>query len=159
MILAAHFLIEGQGDVVQGAALDIADGKLKRIIQMGSQIHELPCMEFHAGVLIPALPELAPHWTKLQELRQSAEAPHWLQTLPPSPSYELHLEWMLALQAANVKINLPQLIPLFCTELPQLLGINENRLQLHAPVHVWLISGIDYTSFRIKEDAKLRKLV
>ncbi|MFV0365629.1 MAG: hypothetical protein ACK5JS_03875 [Mangrovibacterium sp.] len=159
MKLAAHYTINEQGKATKGMALEILAQKLVRMIEMGNQIQELAQMEFHSGVLIPAFPNTSAHWAYLLTQKDQINTPPWLQLMPNRQSNSFYLEWILAMQNADDQFCLKDAVKIFCTELTQLLHLEDIKLQLDTPVSLWLISGVDYHNFRLNTASKLRQLL
>ncbi|MFV0522042.1 MAG: hypothetical protein ACK5MI_06400 [Mangrovibacterium sp.] len=159
MKIAAHFLINEHGKIFKGAVLNVACNKLIGITEMGNQIQELAQMAFYSGVIIPSFPDLSIHWNTLEIQKKSPEAPYWLKTMPSCYHRHVYTAWISNLQASDAHFNLAQAVNIFCVALPKLLKLEESAFLPDYPVEAWLVSGIDYHSFRIKKESKFRKLI
>ncbi|MFV0555037.1 MAG: hypothetical protein ACK5LR_10095 [Mangrovibacterium sp.] len=159
MKLAAHYSINEHGESLRGGMIEIVGGKIADYRELGLPIPELAGMEFHSGVIVPAFPNLSACEAALQKTKQSNSAIAWLQAMPLRLQANFYIEWMLALQNADAQFNLKDAVRIFCCELPKLLQLDEIKLQLGRTINLWLVSGVDYQTFRLNNSSKLRLLI
>ncbi|MFV0290270.1 MAG: hypothetical protein ACK5IJ_05135 [Mangrovibacterium sp.] len=159
MKIASHYAIDEDGQLFRGALFEIADGKLCCFNELGLPLPELAQMSFHSGIIVPKFPAIDTYWETLCILRNDTLAPHWLQLMPETLDSSFYLKWIDNLQAADELFSLNKAVKLFCSSLPSLLSIAPSRFQLHEKVQFEIFSNIDYSTFRIKNNSKLRKLL
>lgn len=159
MKLAAHYIINEHGKVFKGAALHLVDDKCVDIIEMGLHIHELAQMEFHSGIIIPALPHMEAHINTLIELKNTSNCPIWLKFAPEIYHKYFYREWTCALQVNTPNLSLAEIIQIYCTTLPLLLNIAPCGFSYNSPTKAWLISGVNYPSFIIKSTSRFLELI
>jgi len=160
MKFSAHFVIPGDGSILPKGIVDVApDGTILQLIATKYELREQAGMEFHSGLICPAFINLWQYGSTAEIFDKLPDLAPYRDFVPNNTAdSKAVFNWIKAIQENLPDSSLPNLIQLFTAKAAQAFHLSEaGMIRVGKHPGLVLISGIDYTNFKLKADSKLRK--
>jgi len=162
MKFSAHLVMPGDGQVLPKAIVEVdRTGLVLSLTPTETELREQAGMEFHSGIICPALVNFWAHGSKADILQKMPELGHYESLIPPvTNDFRASFNWLKSICQIHPETSLPELIRLFTMDAAKAFALPESGLI--APGKrpgLVLISGVDYTNLKLTDTAKLKKLI
>jgi hypothetical protein len=161
--IAAHYVFPvSRPPIAKGIIEANGQGMILRLIVPENGLREMAGMEFHNGILCPAFGDISGEFTS-HALFESFPLFNEFKKVMPSQlaGYQGVLEWMKAIQRANSKVSLDDLIRLFSLETARVLGCQDEMGTLDPGKRpgILLIDRMDYRNLKLSPDSRVKRLI
>lgn len=161
--IAAHFVFPVSSPPFAKGIIEVdQDGTVVRLIRTEGKLLEMAGMEFHNGILCPAFVDVFHEFSPVTLFKHLHQLVDFQSAMPEiTMGYQGILEWMKAIQSANSKVSLENLIRLFSLEPAKVLGRQNDLGTLDPGKHpgILLIDRMDYRNLRLSRDSRVKRLI
>jgi hypothetical protein len=162
MKFSAHFVVPANGPVLPRAIVEVdASGTILQLTETTDDFREQAGLEFHSGILCPALIDLWHYATTNDILQKLPELEPFRKFIPANTNDpKAAFNWLKAIQENLPENSLPELIALFTARAAKTFHLTEaGTIAPGKRPGLVILSGIDYANFRLKPDSRLKKLI
>ncbi len=161
MKFASHYIFTGNGAILPKGIVEVdKQGQILNLTSNEGVLREQAGMEFHSGLICPALPPLFESYSFSELFEKVPALEAFKDQLPANLNApKAVFEWMKAIQQSH-SISLNELIQLICNEsMRQLEGESRHLIEIGKSPGLVLISVINFAELSLTANSKIRRLI